>query len=390
MTRSYFLPHPRTTRIAFIFLLLSSYSLTIFGGAFGISGGIFGAPSSPAINTGRNLDGKGTAARFNQPLGIATDSSDNIYVADGLNHTIRKISPTGVVTTLAGTAGLAGYTNDKGAAARFKRPTSVTTDSSGNIYVADSFNDAIRKINPSGVVTTLAGKPPNPFSRGGVDGVGQSAGFTNPGGVATDNAGNIYVADSNNDTIRKITTAGDVTTLAGKSVLGVADHTDGTGPAARFSLPRGIATDTAGNVYVADSNNNTIRKITPSSVVTTLAGKAGVTGHANGMAASASFNEPWGIAVDKAGNIFVAEAGNNSIRKINPAGVVTTLAGRAGEEGHADGTGAVARFNDPQGIATDTAGNVYVADTGNNIIRKITPAGVVTTVAGQAGKSNIP
>src|SRR5439155_1385320 len=181
----------------------------------------------------------------------------------------------------------------------------------------------------------------------------------------------------------RITSAGVVTTLAGTA--GTPGSTDATGTAARFRFPRDVATDGTGNVYVAELSNNTVRKITPAAVVTTLAGTAGSVGSADGTGAAASFNFPSGVATDSAGNVYVADTSNNTIRKITPAGVVTTLAGTAGTTGSTDATGAAASFNFPQGVATDSAGNVYVADTLNNTIRKITPAGVVSTLAGTAG-----
>ncbi len=329
-----------------------------------------------------STDGTGAAARFNFPQGIATDSAGNVYVADTVNSTIRKITPAGVVSTLAGTAGLSGSTDGTGAAASFSFPQGVATDNAGNVYVADAFNSTIRKITPPGVVTTLAGMA-GVF--GSADGTGAAARFNSPTGVATDSAGNVYVADNVNSTIRKITPAAVVTTLAGKA--GVFGSPDGTGAVASFNFPRGVATDSAGNVYVADTANSTIRKITPAGVVTTLAGAAGVFGSADGTGAAARFNSPFGVATDSAGNVYVADAFNSTIRKITPAGVVTTLAGAAGVFGSADGTGAAASFNFPQGVATDSTGNVYVADTVNSTIRKITPAGVVTTLAGTAGVS---
>ena len=322
-----------------------------------------------------HADGVGTAASFNYPGGVATDSMGNIYVADTSNHTIRKITPARVVTTLAGTATVAGFADGVGTAASFNYPYGVATDSAGDVYVADTLNNAIRKITPAGVVTTLAGTG----TAGHADGTGAAASFNRPNGVATDGAGNIYVADTNNSIIRNITPTGVVTTLAGTA--GVIGHADSVGTGASFAYPTGIATDSVGNIYVADSNNQTIRKITPTGLVTTLAGTAGVTGGTDGTGAAASFAYPGGVATDSAGNIYVADTSNSTIRKITPAGVVTTLAG-TGTAGYADGTGAAASFNNPYGVATDSAGDVYVADTFNSTIRKITPAGVVTTLAG--------
>ena len=201
-----------------------------------------------------SADGTGSAARFNDPFGVATDSSGNVYVADSINSTIRKITLAGAVTTLAGLAGTGGSADGTGSAARFNFPIGVATDGSGNVYVGDLFNSTIRKITPAGAVTTLAGLA---GSRGSADGTGSAARFASPQGVATDSSGNVYVADSDNNTIRKITPAGAVTTLAG--LAGSRGSADGTGSAARFNLPRGVATDSSGNVYVADTFNNTIR-----------------------------------------------------------------------------------------------------------------------------------
>ena len=327
-----------------------------------------------------STDGTGAAARFSSPAGLAVDAAGYVFVADTSNHTIRKISPAGVVTTLAGTAGMSGSTDGTGAAARFNLPIGLAVDGAGNVLVADYKNHTIRKISPAGVVTTLAGKA---GVQGSLNGTGAAARFSSPTGLAVDGAGNVLVVDYGNNTIRKISPAGVVTTLAGTA--GVQDSTDGTGAAARFSNPIGLTVDGAGNVLVADSANHTIRKISPAGVVTTLAGTAGSAGITDGTGAAARFNNPRGLAVDGAGNVLVADAPNHTIRKISPAGVVTTLAGTAGVQDSTDGTGAAARFNFPQGLAVDAAGNVLVADTSNHTIRKISPAGVVTTVVGAAG-----
>jgi sugar lactone lactonase YvrE len=324
-------------------------------------------------------DGVGSAARFSLPNGVATDSAGNVYVAD--TGTIRKITPAGVVTTFLGTTGVTVSANRAEVATRFNlpnfsSPNGVAIDSAGNVYVTDA-NNTILKITRAGVVTTLAGTA---GIVGSANGTGAAVRFNGLGGVATDSVGNVYVADINNCTIRKITPAGVVSTLAGKA--GVEGFADGTGAAASFDLPRGVATDSAGNIYVADTNSSTIRKITPAGVVTTLAGKAGNVGSTDGTGAAAEFGIPEGIATDSAGNVYVTDD-TNIIRKITPAGVVTTLAGTAGDGGSADGTGAAASFNHPMGVAIDSAGNVYVADSDNRTIRKITRAGVVTTLAGK-------
>ena len=307
------------------------------------------------------------------PTDIWIDASGDFYVADTFNNAIRKLSAAGVISTYAGVASLSG-TSPPVAPVFLAQPFGVVSDAAGNVYVAEFATHRIRKIAPDGLITNFAGE-------GGVfgsaDGVGTGARFTNPQGLAIDGAGNIYVADTGNQTIRKITPDGTVTTLAG--LAGSFGYADGTGSAARFTAPRGIAADTSGTVYVADGTH-TIRAITPAGVVTTIAGLAGSPGSNDGAGGAARFRDPPGIAVDAAGILYVADQGNHTIRKITTNGVVTTLAGRAGASGYADGTGNAARFNNPEGIAVDTAGNVYVADRGNNAIRKITPAGVVSTV----------
>ena len=312
-------------------------------------------------------DGTGSAARFQYPNGVAVDSSGNVYVADTLNHSIRKITAGGVVTTLAGAAFFYGNADGAGSVARFSYPNGVAVDSSGNVYVADTLNHTIRKITAGGVVTTLAGTA---VSIGSADGTGHAARFSSPNGVAVDSSGNIYVADTYDSKIRKITALRVVTTLGGS--------------AAQFSNPRGVAVDSFGNVYVAATDSSIIRKITIDGVVTTLAGTAGSIGNADGVGNAARFDYPRGVAVDSSGNVYVADTGNSTIRKITAAGVVTTLAGTAGSIGNADGTGAAARFDHPQGVAVDSSANVYVADTSNHTIRKITALGVVTTLAGNA------
>ncbi len=566
--------------------------------------------------TSGSTNGIGAAAKFYLPTGVAADGSGNVYVADNQNHTIRRITSDRVVSTLAGTAGTTGRTDGTGAAALFNYPWGITVDGSGTVYVADSYNNLIRKVTPDGIVTTLAGTgsvgnadgslteatfwfptdlavdgsgaiyvadrnnnlirkvvlygysisptlpagllfdgttgaisgtptaaspatvytvkaanefgsstfavtlsvngpsvvttppvfkigtttataivhlsnlgepassaygvcwntggtptiadnstslgaasavggylvpmtsltastiyhirafattifgtsygeelsfttlPPTPsisyfrpstylvgsaitsltpINNGGAipatvpgtsnlaggtygtaNGNGAAAGFKYPSGVAVDGSGNVFVADTYNHTIRKITPSGDVTTFAG--MVGSSGSTNATGIAARFYNPWGVAVDGIGNVYVADYKNHKIRKISSDGVVTTLAGSYAA-GSANGTGTEASFNYPSDVAVDGCGNVYVVDCSNHMIRKISPAGVVTTLAGST-TSGHVDATGAAARFNYPWGIEVDGSGNVYVADMSNHMIRKISPDGVVTTLAG--------
>ncbi len=325
-----------------------------------------------------SADGIGAAASFDNPASISVDSTGNLYVADSHNNTIRKITPSGTVTTLAG-SGLAGNVDGAGASTSFNQPLGVAVNGVGNVYVADTSNNAIRKITPAAVVSTLSGSA---GVAGSADGVGAAALFNNPWGVATDGAGNVYVADASNNVIRKITPAGVVTTLAGSA--GIAGTADGTGNAALFSTPVGVAADGAGNLYVSDNGNSTIRKISQNGVVTTLAGAAQSYGHRDGIGAAAMFDFPLGVATDNFGNVYVAD-GDFTIRKITPDGIVTTLAGASGAYGSVDGTGAAARFELPISVAADGVGNIYVADFGGNTIRKITSSGVVSTLAGTAG-----
>ena len=309
-----------------------------------------------------STDGTGTVASFYQPFGVAVDASGNVYVADYGSNKIRKITPLGVVSTLAGN-NKSGSTDGVGTAASFYYPNGVAVDASGNVYVADVGNYKIRKITPAGVVSSLAGG-----TFGNADGIGTVASFSSPVGLTVDASNNLYVADQGNNKIRKITPSGVVSSLAG-STYSVYGSTDGTGTAASFNSPKGVAVDASGNVYVADYVNNMIRKITPAGVVSTLAGST-KSGSSDGVGTAASFYYPAGVAVDTSGNVYVADMLNNMIRKITPAGVVSTLAGST-TSGSKDGVGTAASFFQPRGVAVDASGNVYVADLGNDNIRKI-------------------
>jgi len=312
-----------------------------------------------------NDDGQGTAATFNFPYSLAVDPSGNLFVTNSNSHTIRKITPAGLVSTFAGTAGTYGSTDSSGGTPQFRQPLGVGTDTSGNVYVADSDNNTVRKITPAGYVTTLAGTA---GVTGHADGTGPAASFNGIYSVAADAAGNLYVTDSNNFSIRKCTPAGVVSTLAGDYSTSGSD--DGNGNAATFSMPAGAAADGQGNVYVSDIGNHNIRKITPAGVVTTLAGDYNNTGNADGTGTAATFFYPTGIAVDAWGTIYVADRNNALIRKITQTGVVTTIAGRAGS-GDADGTAAEAMFTMPCGICVDADGNLYVSDITLNKVKKI-------------------
>jgi len=342
------------------------FSVTV-GNAAGTIDSIF---VSLIVGTGNST------AYLEYPTGVAIDIAGNLYVVDASKNVVQKISG-GQISTLAGTPGVAGPLDGSGAAAQFNQPTGIAIDPFGNIIVADSGNGTIRKITSSGTVTTLAGSSSN---RGNVDGTGTTAQFNKPTGVAANSVGDLFVADAFADTIRRITASSlMVTTLAGAN--GVRGNTDGTGSAALFNQPANVALDAAGNIYVADAFNDLIRKITPSGVVTTLAGLDGVSGFTDGTGINALFNQPFGIAVDSAGNVFVADTGNSIIRKITPAGVVVTIAGLPGVAGFKDGPAiSTAEFNQPHGLCVDASENIYIADTGNGVIRKIDSSGNATTL----------
>lgn len=308
-----------------------------------------------------SADGTGTSASFNKPIGIAINAAGNLYVVDQLNVKIRMITPGAAVTTLAGSSP-EGFADGQGAEAKFRSPYGVTVDVSGNIYVADFGNNRIRKISPTGLVTTFAGSGATGSANGKID----VASFYGPTDVTFDASGNFYVADNYNNIIRKISRDGVVSTLAGSGVPG---NANGKGTAASFYTPDALIADAAGNVYVADSGNSLIRKITPDGVVTTFAG-SGKAGSADGRGTAASFTLPAGMVFDASGNLYVADYGSNKIRKVTPQGDVTTVAGN-GVAGFADGPGASASFNSPYDLAIDHAGNLYVADSFNERIRKI-------------------
>lgn len=305
------------------------------------------------------LDGSGLLAQFNKPSGICVNSSGDIYIADRSNNRIRKIDPSNnnTVSTIAG-SGVEGYADGVGTNAIFAAPSGICIDPQGNLYVTDFWNFKIRKITPTGVVTTAAGT-----TQGFSDGNITTAQFGYLHGICIDTQGNLYVADGGNNRIRKITPSGVVSTVAGST----SGYQDGLGTSAKFDYPSGICIDNNNNLFVTESFGHRIRKITPMTVVTTIAGSTW--GYADGQGTNAQFNWPIGICLDVSGNLFVADNLNNRIRKITPSGLVTTYSGSV--QGYLDGTLSIALFNKPAYVYYDTLFNLYITDTGNDKIRKI-------------------
>ena len=308
-----------------------------------------------------NNDGPAKDARFYWPHGVAMDRSGNVFVADTANHTIRKITPTGLVSTLAGSAGHSGATDGTGTAARFREPNSIAIDASGNLFIADTGNNLIRRITPDGTVSTFAGY--NNGNYGAIDGVGTAAMFGFPEGLTIDRNGNLFVADSLSCTIRKITPNGVVTTVAGRAFNRAT--ADGAGANAAFYHPAAIAVDSNGTLFVADAG--LIRRVTATGAVTTLG---------NVSTQDLALNQPQGLAIDPKGNLLIADA--TTIRRLNPDGSLTLVAGKVYGFGSADGSGANAQFEFLHGIAVDAGGNLLVVDADNNTVRRIAMPPITT------------
>ena len=333
--------------------------------------------------------GSALQAQLALPYGVAADGSGNLYIADTFNSRIRRVDSKGTITTVAGT-GERGFGGDGGSAlqAQLALPYDVAVDGSGNLYIADGTNNRVRRVDASGTITTVAGTGEDSF--GGDGGPALQAQLARPLGLAADGSGNLYIASPIDHRIRRVDSTGTISTIAGTDVSGFSG--DG-GPAvhAWLSTPTGVAVDGSGNLYIADGSNNRVRRVDASGTITTVAG--GSASGTGGPAVQAQLNSPSGVEVDSAGNIYIADEGNERVHRVDPAGTITTIAG-TGEPSYSgdDGPAVRARVSAPTDVAVDGAGNIYIADGGNNRIRLVDRAGTITTVAGggNAHGDNVP
>jgi sugar lactone lactonase YvrE len=334
-----------------------------------------GLPETPG-----SADGTNTTARFSDPTGLAIAADGTTFVADNQNHAIRRIGTNGVVTTLAGLPGTPGSADGTGSTARFDSPTSLALGPDGVLYVSDTGNHTIRRVTFTGVVTTLAGSAGNADY---ADGTASAARFNQPLGLAVTPDGTVFLADSGNHLIRVIATNGTVSVLAGNpETFGSAD---GTGTNTFFNSPVGLALAPDGSLFVSDANNFTLRRVTAAGVVTTIAGTAGQDGSADGPAAAARFGKPAELALAPNGTLYIADAAHHTIRRLTPDGRVSTIAGLVGADGAADGANGLARFFNPYGLAIAARGHLVVADTYNQTVRELlAPFTVGVTPSGNA------
>jgi sugar lactone lactonase YvrE len=319
-------------------------------------------------------------AQLAGPIGVAVDAWGALYIADNGNNLIRAVAADGTITTLAGT-GTGGYGGDGGYAthAALWRPYGVALDAAGTLYIADTLNNRIRRVDAANIITTVAG---NGAAYAGDGGPATQSRLWFPEAVAADSAGNFYVADGNANAIRRVATDGTITTVAGTGAWGYSGD-GGRAAGARLAYPEGVAVSAAGILYIADSDNNRVRKVALNGVITTVAG-SGTAGYSGdgGPATGARLSSPFGLAVDSAGALYIADKANHRIRKVSPNGVITTIAGNgiAGYSGDG-GSPTSAQLNAPQAVVVDAAGNVYIADTANNTVRMVAN-GKITAFAG--------
>jgi sugar lactone lactonase YvrE len=321
--------------------------------------------------------GQASAAELQLPFGVAVDDAGNVFIADTRNHRIRKVTPAGLISTVAGT-GTAGFSGDNGPAtnAQLSGPIFVAVDSAGNLYVADQGNNRVRKVTPAGIITTVAGRsgPSLPPPPPGASVPASSVNLNLPTGIAVDGAGNLYIADQANRVVRKVS-GGMMTTVAGTEGVAGDSGDGGQATAARLGNPCGLAVDAAGSIYIGDVGFHRVRKVA-GGVITTVAG-TGAEGFAGdgGQAIAAQVNDPCGVAVDNAGNLYIADVDNNRIRMVAPGGVITTVAGKGTRGATGDnGPAASAELDLPRGVAVSGAGHLYIGDTVNNRIRRVAPA----------------
>jgi len=326
--------------------------------------------------------GAATSASLSQPFGLAVDGSGNLYFADEYNNVIRKVSPSGTISTVAGN-GVAGYSGDGGAAtsANLNDPIGVAVDGSGNLFIGEPGNNVIRKVSPSGTISTVAGNGSGGYSGDG--GAATSAILNGPCGIAIDGSGNIYFADENNNVIRKVSPSGTISTVAGNGSMGYSGD-GGAATLASLYAPVGVAVDSSGNLYIGDQVNNIIRKVSPSGTISTVAGNGSSSYSGDGGAAtSASLANPVGVAVDGSGNLYIADYFNNRIRKVSPSGTISAVAGNGSHSYSGDGGAATsAGLFYPTGVAVDGSGNLYIADYVNGFIRKVSSGMLVSNIIG--------
>ena len=319
-----------------------------------------GDPQAPGA-----ANGAGTNACFNEPAGIVVAANGTLYVADSANHAIRTVAANGLVGTFAGQLGMPGTQDGTGTNAQFNAPCGVTFDLSGNLLVSDTGNATIRRITPAGVVTTIAGVA---GQSGFLDGAAATAEFGAPLGLAVATNGTVFIVDGGNHVVRELNN-GVVSTLAGNpKIWGSAD---GSGTNALFNSPCGVTLDGQGNLWVSDTDNDTIREVTSGGKVTTIAGLAGVDGTNDGPAAAARFCHPAELAFDPQGNLLVADSFNHTLRSISTNGVVSTISGTPGGSGSADGINRQGRYFNPYGLVFNSNGLLLVADTYNELIRAV-------------------
>jgi uncharacterized protein (TIGR03437 family) len=345
------------------------------------------AGNGTAGSTGDN--GPAASAELNGPEGVAMDGAGNLFIADYYNNRVRKVTPSGTITTVAGTgADGSGGDNGPSISAQLSHPTGVAVDTAGNLFIADYMNNRIRKVTPAGTISTVAGNGIEGYNGDNIPAT--SAELWLPNGVAVDGAGNLFIAELTGYRIRKVTLAGTISTVAGNGSPG---YNDGPATSAGLNFPTGVAVDGAGNIFIADRGNNFIRKVTPAGMMSRVAGNGtqGFSGD-GGPATSAALNAPTGVAVDAAGNLFIADRGNNLIRKVTPDGTISTVAGnRTSSSGGDGGPATSAGISSPPGVIVDNSGNLFIADFGNNKIRKLTPVAPalnITSVSNGASFQN--